>query len=138
MKGYKSILSIFCAIIIIICSVVQFHHHDINGKMVIFSCSEHICTNHHFHISIDGTSQHTCTHGCNDGHHQDEKNCSLKINIAKPENKNLNQIILSCIIIAVASNDLKQETTKHFHIGDTPLKSYNGIISHSLRAPPIA
>lgn len=138
MKVFKTILSSFCAIIIIICSIAQFHHHDENGKMVIFYCSEHICGNHHFHTTTDGINQQPCTHGCNDGHHQDEKNCSLKINIAKNENKNLNQIIISCIIINDITNDLAQEKSVYFCINDIPLLYQYYTSSCGLRAPPIA
>lgn len=135
MRALKAILSSICAIIIVFCSIAQFHHHDENGKMVIFSCMEQICNNDQHH-SHEGIAHRHCSHGCNDGHHQDEKNCSLKINIAKPEKKNINQIIISCTIIADILNDFISETNEYFHVTDTPLRSHGNISSCGLRAPP--
>lgn len=136
MRICKAILSSFCAIIIIICSIIQFHHHDETGKMVVFSCSEHFSDIVHSHEHFDFHKYNQCSHGCNDGHHQDEKNCSLKINIAKTEKKNIQQIVIACVIIADFFSDLNNNDKELFFITDTPLQSYDGFPATALRAPP--
>ena len=136
MRILQAILSAFCAIIIIICSIVQFHHHDETGKMVVFSCSEHLSDSVHTHEHLNHHECNHCSHGCNDGHHQDEKNCSLKINIAKAEKKNLQQIIRACVIINDFISDSNNHENDYFFITDTPLYSYDGLPATGLRAPP--
>lgn len=139
MRVVNAILSSFCAIIIIICSIAQFHHHDENGKMVVFSCTEHVYGNHnHNHTPIDGycIDHSHCSHGCNDGNHQDEKNCSLKINIAKAEKKNIPHIIISCIIIDDIASDIEQNKKDYPIVTDEHFLSGDYSAFNSLRAPP--
>ena len=102
MRVLQSIISTICAILIVICSIAQFHHHSHDGSMVVFSYDNVIScdhNNHQHHSTQHLASDCTYSHGCNDGHHQDEKNCSLKINIVKPESKQFSKIILACMII---------------------------------------
>lgn len=134
----KSILSVFCSIIIVICSIVQFHHHDNDGKMVVFSVSEHVCSDSHEHEPMCGVNHSPQSHGCQDGHHQDEKNCSLKINIAKIEKKSIPQIVISCVLIDNTLSDISQ-IENHFLIPwDESFISRDCIGIHLLRAPPVA
>jgi hypothetical protein len=95
MRLFQSILSLFCALFITICSVAQFHHHSDDGSMLIFTCKADVCSYEHKNTKHTDES---CKHGCHDGHQQSEKNCSLKINIAKTENKPNNDFIYWCIV----------------------------------------
>lgn len=140
MRLITAIFSSLCAILIMICSVAQFHHHDITGKMVVFSCTEQYCHHHnHHHEPLLAADECNCSHGCNDGHHQDEKNCSLKINIVNIEKKSFPHIIISCILIiddivedlTRIQNEFSIPKNQTFISGDYHLRM-------SLRAPPCA
>ncbi len=136
MKICKTILTLFYAVIIVICSIVQFHHHDIDGKMVVFSCSDVICHNIEHHHEPMGINCNTCSHGCHDGHHQDEQKCSLKINIAKTEKESISKIIIAFIIIAdLISNDT-EETADMFIPNSVPILVESFLSACGMRAPP--
>lgn len=140
MRIFKSILSALCAIIIVICSVVQFHHHDVHGRMVVFSTTEDVCceAGHHHHEPINGINSGTCNHGCNDGHHQDEQKCSLKINIAKTEKETLSKIVIVCIKIADILCDTEIGARCEYVIPKSvPIQSLVSLSAKALRAPPV-
>lgn len=138
MRFIQSVISTVCAILIIICSIAQFHHHDHDGKMVVFSCTEELACNHaeHHHDALQCIEHNTCSHGCHDGHHQDEKNCSLKINIVKPENKQIAKVIIACMVITDLIANVC-DIIRIFYVQtdiDISCNEFNSIIG--LRAPP--
>ncbi len=96
MRVLETIISLFIAIVVSFCSIAQFHHHSTDGRMMIYSCNITNCTHSHNH-NEKTVPQEECSHGCHDGHHKDEANCSLKISIQKTENKVTNDILI-CII----------------------------------------
>ena len=88
MRFVLKILSIFNTIVILLCSIAQFHHHDETGKMVIYSYTNFKYCENHYHESNQNTiDKHHCSHGCHDGNHEKEKSCSHRFSIAKVENK---------------------------------------------------
>lgn len=137
MKLLRNILAIFSALIILICSVAQFHHHDVTGKIVVFSCSEQLCCETHNQEISHTIKNHQCSHGCSDKNHQDEKNCSLKINLAKVENKSFFPIISIFEIFDYEIKNLLQ-LENHFNIPQIVSKLCSGNYNiYLLRAPPV-
>lgn len=138
MRTIQKIISIFSALIILICSIAQFHHHDETGRMVVFCCSSDLCHSAHNHKSThDIANNNICSHGCNDGNHQDEKNCSLKINIAKVEKKSFSPIIFFCKIFDNTIKNISQiENILYIPQNEFYLLKISKQ-THSLRAPPI-
>ena len=133
MRVLQSILSLSVAVIVAFCSVAQFHHHSRDGKMMVYNCTL-FSELHHEH---DNVADHVgdCGHGCHDGHHKKEKQCSIKINIVKPEKKqNLNFVFWSDVLDGMRTiyNAVKND-----------FESYNESVicivkleSKFLRAPP--
>lgn len=81
MSKFRSFISIFISIVFIVSTIIQFHHHDSNGRMVLFdvekielsesNCNDLLRASHH-------------SHNCNESHGgQNEQNCSLKLSITK-------------------------------------------------------
>lgn len=140
MRVIEIITSTICAILIIICSIAQFHHHDYDGKMVVYSFSANVSCNHiekHNTTDSHGSECNTRGHGCHDGNHQGEKNCSLKINIVKPENKQFSKIIIACMVIAdLVLNTCDIIQTIYVPTNAAILSNDNTTIL-SLRAPPV-
>ena len=139
MRLYKAILSTFCAFFIIFCSIAQFHHHADDGSMLIFSCKTSLCDGNHNHNHIhehNSLAGNTCKHGCHDGHDQNENQCSLKINIATPENKQNNEFVYWCIVYDEIVG-IAQDFIKPFLEFDLVPKSQSSKVSNKLlRAPP--
>lgn len=140
MKKMQVITSIICAFIITICSIAQFHHHNNDGKMVIFSCKEQTttCSHEHKHDNHQHKyAENSCTHGCHDSHQHDENNCSLKINIQKTENKNNSKVFIACVIIADYALNISNNLHSIYINPDIEFFSFEKISSIGLRAPPV-
>lgn len=132
-------MSILCAILITICSIAQFHHHSNDGRMIVYTCIQNnSCNQEHNHKNDQhSTYSSTCSHDCHDSHQHDEKNCSLKINILKLEKKQIQKIIVACIVIA--DNIFNNSNTLHtIYINPDVNISYpEANTSIGLRSPPI-
>ena len=134
MRVLQSILSLSIALVVAFCSVAQFHHHSRDGKMMVYYCTLLSHLHHEHESNTDYTED--CSHGCHDGHHEKEKQCSLKINIAKPEKKqNLYFVFWSVVhdYMRAFDNALVDK-----------LESCNGFVisiiktdTKALRAPPL-
>ena len=140
MRFFTAILSLICAIQIIICSIVQFHHHNHSGEMMIYSYSKQYCDHHsHEHEPLIAADKCIGTHGCRDGHHQEEKNCSLKINIVNIEKKSIPHFIIAYFRII---DDIVADFTRIRNEFDIPKKHFfisgDYHLRMSLRAPPCA
>lgn len=140
-RTIKAIISLICAMLIIACSVAQFHHHDNDGRMVVFSCTKQFAhkqdIHNHNHIHHSTECSNCSSHGCHDRNHQDEKNCSLKINIVKPENKQFSKIIIVCMLITDLLLNACDIITQIFFIQtDVDISPTDISSSLRLRAPP--
>lgn len=138
MKYFEIIISIISAFLILICSIIQFHHHDTDGDMVIFAhTKQHTCNpSNTLHEHNTRNNIHNCNCSCNDNHSHDENNCSLKISFVKYEKKSLKKIIIvyftiidyiyriNDFIISISTND------------NTPVPTLTYSPLLSLRAPP--
>lgn len=141
MRVLKAVFSILCALIIVFCSVAQFHHHSDDGHMVIFSYNCDSANHLLLHIidnqNLDETETHKCSHGCHDGHQQEDKNCALKISIAKTEKKDIPNFIFCCDLFNELSGYIL-ESPKTFERNFVELKynfHKNGV--RLMRAPPL-
>ncbi len=138
MRFVLKILSIFNTIVILLCSIAQFHHHDETGKMVIFSYSNYkFCENHYHEYNQNATNKHHCSHGCHDGNHEKEKSCSLRFSIAKVENKTYYPIIFFCEIFDDESRNISQIENQLIIPKSESFESIHYINVSLLRAPPI-
>lgn len=136
MKFVKNILAIFNAAIILLCSIAQFHHHDETGKMVVFSVSDYMNCENHIHELIQNINE--ChSHGCHDGNHEKEKNCSLRISIAKVESKTYFPIIFFCEIFDNELRYITQIVNRLNIPSKVRIESTNKNCTSLLRAPPI-
>lgn len=137
MRFFKKILAIFNAIIILLCSIAQFHHHDETGKMVVFSVSDFkICEYHHCHEFVQNIDE--ChSHGCHDGNHAKEKDCSLRFSLAKVESKTYSPIVLFCDIFDNELRNISQIVNQFIIPRDEKIVSTNNNSTLLLRAPPV-
>ena len=138
MKQWFSIISICMVAVFLFSSVLQFHHHDINGSVVVYETDAYapdashngICLNHH------------CTHHSTE-HHSDDGCCTLKLSTQQAlRSINLQNVELcfSLLFLGIMSNTISElfaeKHPAHFiskTIGSlSSLKYY----SQGLRAPP--
>lgn len=137
MRFVRNILAIFNAVVILFCSIAQFHHHDETGKMVVFSYSDFINCEKHSHESNQNIYKHHCSHGCHDGNHEEEKSCSLRISIAKVESKTYHPIIFFCEIFDDESRNISQIENQLIIPTSESIETTHKIDISSLRAPPV-
>lgn len=137
MLGIRRIISVFIAIVFISSTIMQFHHHDATGNMVMFS----IDTDSHCLAS----SEHHCvgdlSHKCNNHNHNEEQNCSLKLSITKIVKTTTLQTLYAVILfdrLLNIHNEVEENIESDSEFPNTLLilpEAHN--LSSGLRAPPI-
>ena len=141
MKYIETTISSISAFLILICSVIQFHHHDIDGKMTIFTNGvHHVCDNvnklNHKHSNKHEVQNPNYNCSCNDTHNHDENNCSLKISIVKYEKKYLEKIFIAYFTIIDFISDINNFSITIPINKYVPNLSLRQIPTLGLRAPP--
>ncbi len=83
MSTNKQIVSVFVILIIMLTSILQYHHHDILGNVCLYAAqsSNHCCD---IDINTQNNDNHplTASHGCsgsNHSHNSDDSNCGMKL-----------------------------------------------------------
>ena len=141
MRLFKYIFSVVGAIVIVFCSIAQFHHHSEDGSMIVYTLncevnnmlSQYTQNNHNTHQN----KEHSCAHDCHDGHKQDDKSCALKINIVNTEKEDINHYVFCCDIFNEIGTYLEEVPViiSHYYFLKKDKFHKNGV--RLMRAPPI-
>lgn len=143
MKMLFKIANLIACVMIIATSVLQYHHHNHDGKFSVFSISENdysVCYMCEHSASYKNHHHNNC---CNKHHSEHEENCSMQLssvsNIKKtePSKTNITQIFISVICIFQYPNIFDTEEKPSFNCKFYPIPLTELNATSGLRAPPI-
>lgn len=142
MKQWVSIIAVCMAAVFVFSSVLQFHHHDGDGRVVLFhthasseaSCEcnhSHCPSHHHHHNNHDGG-------GCTD-----DGCCTLKLStqkLSRPTSVQGGELCFSILFIAILSDTMASlcagAPSAHFIALTMGIPQRCASPSTGLRAPP--
>lgn len=137
MKQVYSYISMLVIAVFLCSTVLQYHHHDVDGGLDLLSFNTETCVADQHVTHIERTDAH------HDGHSDSEECCTLKLSIQKPSRQinvdDVNVVDINIVAdILMSINKLYSETARAVFprfksLGD--LSACKALI-HQLRAPP--
>ena len=138
MKQWFSIVSICMVAVFLFSSVLQFHHHDIDGSVVVYEADTDASDDNHNDICL----HHNCNHHSTE-HHSDDGCCTLKLSTqqaSRPTNLQNVELCFSLLFLGIMSNTISElfaeKHPAHFFTKTIGSLSSLKYYSQGLRAPP--
>ena len=105
MKMWFRYISVGLIMVFVLSSVLQFHHHDVNGEIDLYNFDVATCIANHRCCHVESPETH-------DEQHDDDADCSLKLSTQKlTRQTNLSDIYRYSVLIFIAIlNPLLNET----------------------------
>lgn len=142
MKQWVSIIAVCMAAVFVFSSVLQFHHHDGDGRVVLFhthASSEASCECNHSHCP----SHHHHNNNHDGGGGTDDGCCTLKLStqkLSRPTSVQGGELCFSILFIAILSDTMASlcagAPSAHFIALTMGIPQRCASPSPGLRAPP--
>ena len=145
MNKIKCISALLLTVLVTISSIIQYHFHDNDGNMHLFSLEKNVLKPHVHNMSSDSDGNYICEHKHqNNTGNDDDSNCSIKLGkqTVSKEFSLKHHLQFSVILFSLANvikiSAPRQEHSQPGYCYILPRKTSAFSKARGLRAPPAA